>query len=369
MTPEIDDHPSREATEVETSDHPQPILSVRDLVVEFESESGPLRAIDGVSLDVFPDEVLGIVGESGSGKSLTMLAVMGLLPGGGRIVGGSIEFRGRDMVAMANTERRQILGKEMAMIFQDPMTSLNPVIKVGKQIAEMIRIHERNMSRADVTARVVELLELVRIPKAAASMHSYPHEFSGGMRQRAMIAMAVAHNPALLIADEPTTALDVTIQAQVLRVLANIRREVGASMTLISHDLGVVAQAADRIVVLYGGRVMETGTVEQIFLHSRHPYTVGLLAGSLGLDTPVDFAYAIPGQPPSIDDRPSGCVFRPRCGLQGDRAECEAAVPMLVGTGQDPRHRVACHFHTETRQWAEVSGALTVAPSDAEPPS
>jgi oligopeptide/dipeptide ABC transporter ATP-binding protein len=333
-----------------------PLLVVRDLVVEFSSPQGALRAVNGVSFDVYPEEVLGIVGESGSGKSLTMLAVMGLLPPGARVASGTITFRGRDMVNMSPKDRSKILGKEMAMIFQDPMTSLNPVIRVGHQLAEMVRAHDRSLTRKQVRARAMELLEMVRIPDPRTRYSSYPHEFSGGMRQRVMIAMAVAHSPGLLIADEPTTALDVTIQAQVLRVLSRIRGEVGASMTLITHDLGLIAETADRIVVMYGGRVVESGTVQQIFATPRHPYTVGLLASALRLDTPVDVAYAIPGQPPPISARPSGCVFRPRCGLRQKRDLCAVKVPALLEI--DTGGSVACHFHTETARWASESTAL-----------
>ncbi len=327
-----------------------PLLAVRDLVVEFAGPAGPLRVVDGVSLKLHPDEVLAIVGESGSGKSVTMLAVMGLLPAGARITGGRVEFRGRDITHLPRPERRSLMGREMSMIFQDPMTSMNPVRTIGRQVAEMVRQHDRTLSRAAVRARVVELLEMVRIPDAAGRYRSYPHEFSGGMRQRVMIAMAVAHDPALLIADEPTTALDVTIQAQVLRVLSRIRDRSRASMVLITHDLGLVAEFSDRVVVLYGGRVMETGPVGRIFAEPRHPYTVGLLASSLRLDTPVGDAYAIPGQPPRPDQRPEGCVFRPRCGLGEGRADCGAVVPVPgpVGAG----HEAACHHHDLVAAWS-----------------
>ena len=337
----------------------RPVLSVRDLVVVFDGPHGPLRAVDGVSFDVWPNEVLGIVGESGSGKSLTMLAVMGLLPPGARVESGSIEFRGRDMVALPWEQRRQVLGKEIAMIFQDPMTSMNPVMKIGRQLAEAIRLHARELSRAQVQARAAELLALVRIPDAQRRLTAYPHELSGGMRQRVMIAMAVAHDPALLIADEPTTALDVTIQAQVLRVLRRIRSQVGASMTLITHDLGLVAESADRVVVMYGGRVMETGTVEQVFAAPAHPYTAGLLASSLRVDGPLDEAYAIPGTPPQVDARPAGCVFSPRCPVGGHRDLCRADKPGLHT--DEAGHGVACHYSGETSAWVELSRR----PSDA----
>ena len=279
----------------------EPVLSIRDLVIEFDSKNGPLRAVDGVSFDVREGEVLCIVGESGSGKSLTMLAVMGLLPVGARIASGSIVFRGQELVGMPDKQRRKIRGRDLAMVFQDPMTSLNPVMRVGAQVAEMIRLHRKDLSKTQVRARVIELLELVRIPNAEARYKNYPHEFSGGMRQRAVIAMSMAHNPALLIADEPTTALDVTIQAQVLGVLREVRADTGSSMALITHDLGVVAEVADRVVVMYGGRVMETGTVFEIFEQPKHPYTVGLLASTLRAGTEDD--EGVRGSGPTAHDR------------------------------------------------------------------
>ncbi len=325
-----------------------PILMVRDLVVDFEMPEGPVRVIDGVSFDVYPHEVLCIVGESSSGKSVTMLAVMGLLPRAGRIVSGQILFKGRDLRAARPAELSRMRGGELAMIFQDPMTSLNPVIRVGKQIGEIIRQHNRRLDRRAVRARVVQLLKQVEIPNAEARVAAYPHEFSGGMRQRAMIAMAMANDPDLLIADEPTTALDVTIQAQVLNVLRKMRESRESALVLITHDLGVVAETADRVVVMYCGRVMETGSVEQIFNDPRHPYTAGLMASVLRIDAPVGDLHMIKGQPPIATKRPSGCPFHPRCGLARS-PRCETEVPALRSIGEG--HLAACHFAEETPDW------------------
>ena len=325
---------------------PEPVLSVRDLVVVFDTPSEELVAVDGVSFDLYPDEVLAIVGESGSGKSLTMLAVMGLLPPGAFVRSGSIIFKGRDLLKLDRAGWRDLRGRELGMIFQDPLTSLNPVMRVGTQLRKAIAVHAPHMDRRQLRARAVELLRLVRIPEAARQLRAYPHEFSGGMRQRVMIAMAMAHRPPVLIADEPTTALDVTIQAQVLDVLGRIRAEERSAMVLITHDLGVVAETADRVVVLYGGRVMETGTVMEIFDDPRHPYTAGLLASSLSVNTADQPIRGIPGSPPRLGMRPEGCVFNNRCDRVADRQECRTSVPDLLVT-DNPRHLAACHFHAE----------------------
>ena len=330
-----------------------PVLSVRDLVVDFETPTGRQRAVHGVSFDVRANEVFCLVGESGSGKSVTSLAVMRLLPRTARIAGGEIQFQGRDLRKVSREEMRNIRGKELAMIFQDPMTSMNPVIRVGKQIGEMIHLHEREMSRDDVRARAVELLRGVHVPNADARYSSYPHELSGGTRQRAMIAMAMAHNPALLIADEPTTALDVTIQAQVLDLLAELRAAKGSALMLITHDLGVVAETADRVAVMYAGSIVETGTVDEIFNTPRHPYTVGLLASLLMSEDNSVAAYAIPGQPPVPSRRPAGCPFHPRCGLSRGRDICKEKLPELVD-GKGGAHPAACHFSDEVAGWVAV---------------
>ena len=333
------------------------LLSVRDLVVEFASPDGFHRAVNGVSFDLYPDEVLGVVGESGSGKSVTMLAVMGLLPAArARVAGGEIWFRGRNLLQMPRKEFRALRGGDLSMIFQDPMTSLNPVRRVGSQIAEAIRLHRPGLSRSQVRDRVVELLGVVGVPAPERRYRQYPHEYSGGMRQRAMIAMAIANEPLVLIADEPTTALDVTIQAQVLDVLAEVRGHTGASMVMITHDLGLVAETADRVAVMYGGRVMELTGVEEIFTAPRHPYTVGLLASLPRLDSSAEFLYSIPGQPPGIRNRPTGCVFHPRCGMRQERADCIDAVPALIPvdqSGPGVPHTAACHFAAETGAWRQ----------------
>src|ERR1700730_2392757 len=269
----------------------EPLLSVADLVVEFDTPAGRVRAVDGMTFTVHPNEVLCIVGESGSGKTVTMLAAMGLLPPSARITSGRRPYKNSELRSLPAREMRRLRGREIAMIFQDPMTSLNPTIKIGRQVGEMITLHEPGASRAEAKRRVIDLLSQVNIPRPETRYHAYPHQFSGGMRQRAMIAMAMALSPPLLIADEPTTALDVTIQAQVLEVLRQMRARTGSAMILITHDLGVVAETADRVVVMYSGRAMETGTVDEVFHQPRHPYTVGLLAGLPDMTEPRGGAY------------------------------------------------------------------------------
>ena len=339
----------------------EPILSVRDLVIEVPGTEGPIRLVDGVSFDVFAHEVFGIVGESGSGKSMTMLAVMGLLPDPVRMTSGEVILRGQRLTGFSFEEMRKVRGKSMSMIFQDPMTSLNPVLRIGTQIAETIRLHNRALSKRQVRARAIELLSLVGIPDPERRFDQFPNEFSGGMRQRAMIAIAMANDPDLMIADEPTTALDVTIQAQVLEVLANIRARTGAAMVLITHDLGLIAESADRVAVMYGGRMMERADVGVAFSEPRHPYTVGLISSLPRLDRNVVELYSIPGQVPNLAKRPTGCVFHPRCGLSNERAACRETVPEFREIG--PKHRAACHFAEETVQWAR---AILPAPSTAD---
>jgi peptide/nickel transport system ATP-binding protein len=315
-----------------------------------------VRLVDGISFDVHANEVFGVVGESGSGKSITMLAIMGLLPAPHvRVAGGRILFRGRDLVGLTEQELRRVRGGRLGMIFQDPMTSLNPVLRVGRQIGEAIRIHNPQLSEPAIRTRVIELLDLVEVPNPERRYRQFPHEFSGGMRQRAMIAMALANEPALLIADEPTTALDVTIQAQIMALLASVRERTSASMILITHDLGLVAETADRIAVMYGGRILETSDVATLFETPKHPYTIGLLQSLPELHAANEALYSIPGQPPDPADRPAGCVFHPRCGLCQGRAVCGDAVPLLE-VRDSPEHGVACHFADETRAWA--AGAI-----------
>ena len=289
------------------------LLSVRDLKTSFFTHVGEVKAVRGISFDVNEGEVLGIVGESGSGKSVTSLSIMGLLQYPGRVVDGEILLNGEDILTYSKNQMRRVRGKEIAMIFQDPMTSLNPVYTIGNQIMEMILEHEK-MSRREARARAIEMLKLVGIPAAEKRIDSYPHEFSGGMRQRVMIALALSCNPKLLIADEPTTALDVTIQAQILNLIKKLNKQFGMTTMLITHDLGVVATVCDKVAVMYGGLIMEYGTADEIFYHPRHPYTMGLLGSIPHMDggekrrlIPID------GTPPDLINPPKGCPFSTRC--------------------------------------------------------
>jgi oligopeptide/dipeptide ABC transporter ATP-binding protein len=325
----------------------EPLLQIRDLVVEFSTEDGVVKAVDGVSYDVYPGETLGIVGESGSGKSVSVMSMLGLIPQPpGRIVRGEAVFKGRDLLKMKPRELRRVRGGDVAMIFQDPMTSLNPVLTIGDQLSEAIRSHQPGVSKSVAEARVVELLRLVGVPSPERRAKQYPHEFSGGMRQRAMIAMAIANSPSVLIADEPTTALDVTIQAQILEVLKAAQRETHAATILITHDLGIIAELADRVVVMYAGRVVELGDVHTIFSAPRHPYTVGLMESLPTITEDEDWLRPIPGQPPSLIHVPPGCAFHPRCTLSQGRSRCRTEVPALQTIG-DSRHVSACHFAGE----------------------
>ena len=289
------------------------LLSVRNLKTSFFTHVGEVKAVRGISFDVNEGEVLGIVGESGSGKSVTSLSIMGLLQYPGRVVDGEILLNGEDILTYSKNQMRKVRGKEIAMIFQDPMTSLNPVYTIGNQIMEMILEHEK-MSRREARERAIEMLKLVGIPAAEKRIDSYPHEFSGGMRQRVMIALALSCNPKLLIADEPTTALDVTIQAQILNIIKKLNRQFGMTTMLITHDLGVVATVCDKVAVMYGGLIMEYGTADEIFYHPRHPYTMGLLGSIPHVDggekrrlIPID------GTPPDLINPPKGCPFSTRC--------------------------------------------------------
>ena len=289
------------------------LLSVRDLKTSFFTHVGEVKAVRGISFDVNEGEVLGIVGESGSGKSVTSLSIMGLLQYPGRVVDGEILLNGEDILTYSKDQMRKVRGKEIAMIFQDPMTSLNPVYTIGNQVMEMILEHEK-MTKREARARAIEMLKLVGIPAAEKRIDSYPHEFSGGMRQRVMIALALSCNPKLLIADEPTTALDVTIQAQILSLIKKLNKQFGMTTMLITHDLGVVATVCDKVAVMYGGLIMEYGTVDEIFYHPRHPYTMGLLGSIPHVDggekrrlIPID------GTPPDLINPPKGCPFSTRC--------------------------------------------------------
>jgi len=326
---------------------PEPILSVRDLVVEFDTDDGVVHAVDGITYDISPGEVLGVVGESGSGKSVSTLTMLGLIPQPpGRIVRGEALFNGRDLLKMGKRDLRRVRGNEMAMIFQDPMTSLNPVLTIGFQLGEAIKTHHENLKDEEIKKRVIDLLRLVGVPNPETRYDQYPHEFSGGMRQRAMIAMAISNSPSLLIADEPTTALDVTIQAQVLEVLKTAAAETHAATIMITHDLGLVAELADRVIVMYAGKVVEMADVHTIFAAPRHPYTIGLMDSLPRLTAEEEWLRPIPGQPPSLINRPPGCPFHPRCFLSQGRARCREEVPPLEPI-DGSEHLSACHFAEE----------------------
>jgi oligopeptide/dipeptide ABC transporter ATP-binding protein len=326
---------------------PDPVLSIKDLVVEFSTEDGTVQAVDGVSYDLYPGETLGIVGESGSGKSVSVMAILGLIPQPpGKVVRGEAMFKGSDLLKISKKQLRHIRGNEVALVFQDPMTSLNPVLKIGAQIGEAIKTHHPEEKDGAIKERVVGLLETVGVPNPERRVEQYPHEFSGGMRQRAMIAMAMANSPSLLIADEPTTALDVTIQAQILEVLKKARDETHAATILITHDLGLIAELADRVIVMYAGKIVELGTVETIFESPRHPYTIGLMDSLPRLNAEDDWLRPIPGQPPSLINRPPGCPFHPRCFLSHDRVRCREEEPPLRPI-QGTAHLTACHFAEE----------------------
>ena len=320
-----------------------PLLDVAGLSVEFRMREGVAKAINGVSFSVDRGTTLAILGESGSGKSVTAQAIMGILDAPpARVTGGSIRYLGRDVLTMNAADRRAVRGEQIAMIFQDALSALNPVFSVGWQIAEMFRTH-RGMNRSDAKAEAVRLMERVGIPAARERAGDYPHQFSGGMRQRIMIAMAIALEPALLIADEPTTALDVTVQAQVMGLLRELQEETGMGLLLITHDLGVVADVADRICVLYAGRVMEDAPVQEIYASPAHPYTVGLIESIPRLDRKGQKLYAIGGLPPNLMNLPGGCPFHPRCARAEDI--CRVERPELVGFA--PGRSSACHFSGE----------------------
>jgi oligopeptide/dipeptide ABC transporter ATP-binding protein len=341
---------------------PDPVLSIQDLVVEFNTDDGVVHAVDGVSYDVFPGETLGVVGESGSGKSVSQLAVLGLIPQPpGRIVRGEAYFDGRNTLKMSKKELRRIRGGAVAMIFQDPMTSLNPVLKVGDQITEAIQAHNPDVDDKAARERAIRLLSLVGVPNPQQRFSQYPFEFSGGMRQRAMIAMAIANEPKLLIADEPTTALDVTIQAQILEALKKAHEETHAATILITHDLGLIAEMADRVVVMYAGKVVELADVHTIFAAPRHPYTIGLMESLPRLTVDEDWLRPIPGQPPSLISRPPGCPFHPRCFLSQGRARCREEEPPLRPI-HGSQHLTACHFAEElTGQHGKLSETVAGA--------
>ncbi|HEY0477201.1 MAG TPA: ABC transporter ATP-binding protein [Kofleriaceae bacterium] len=326
---------------------PTTLLEIRDLVTEFRTDDGWVRAVDGVAFDIAPRTTLGLVGESGCGKSVTALSIMRLIASPpGRIASGTIRYAGRDLLALRPAEMRQIRGNRIAMIFQEPMTSLNPVFTVGEQVAEAVRLHQRR-SRRDARAAAIEMFQRVGIPSPEDRVDAYPHQLSGGMRQRVMIAMALACKPDLLIADEPTTALDVTIQAQILDLLRSLQRELGMSILLITHDLGVVAETCDEVIVMYAGRIVERARTETLFAAPRHHYTAGLLRSvpSYGEGTAIaerTRLVEIPGMVPALGELPHGCKFADRCPAAAER--CRAEEPALVPLGAS---WVRCHFPVE----------------------
>jgi peptide/nickel transport system ATP-binding protein len=334
-----------------------PLLELRDLRVAFDTEAGPVTAVDGVSLAVGRDELVGIVGESGSGKSVTMMSAMRLLDERSARVSGEVRFDGRELTGLPEREMRRVRGAQMAMVFQDPMSSLNPVYAVGWQIAEQMRAHER-LSAAEARDRTLELLRSVGIPAAERRMDDFPHQFSGGMRQRVMIAMALSCRPRLLIADEPTTALDVTIQAQILELIDELRRRSGSSVVLITHDMGVVAGLADRVLVMYGGRVVEQGPTRNVFRRPMHPYTWSLLGAIPRLDRPRPRRLtAIPGTPPVLREPARGCVFADRCPHRFDL--CDRVPPLTAKAG--PAHLDACHLPADRRAALREHGSAAMA--------
>ena len=326
-----------------------PLLEVDDLHVEFRQRSGVVNAVNGVSYELAAGQTLAILGESGSGKSVSAQAIMGILDTPPAVIRGGIRFEGRDMLTMPAEEQRKIRGPGISMIFQDALSSLNPVYSVGWQIGEMFRVH-RGASRKEAKQKAIELMDRVRIPAAARRVNDYPHQFSGGMRQRVMIAMAMSCDPSLLIADEPTTALDVTVQAQILDLIRDLQREFNSAVIIITHDLGVVAELADDILVMYAGRAVENGSAETVFGAPEHPYTWGLLSSMPRLDRDRQSRLLpITGTPPSLINVPPGCAFSPRCAYctrTGGRSTTE--VPLLLESG--PRHRVACHLDPEERR-------------------
>jgi oligopeptide/dipeptide ABC transporter ATP-binding protein len=331
------------------------LLAVEDLRVQFWTGGGPLYAVNGVSFDIAPGETLGIVGESGSGKSVTALGLLGLLPRAGRVKGGTAMFEGRDLIKLRGREMRKLRGHQLAMIFQDPMTSLNPVLTIGRQLREPLETHF-GMNKKQATARSAELLDRVGIPSPRQRLRDYPHQFSGGMRQRAMIAMALAGRPKLMIADEPTTALDVTIQAQILALLRELVAEENTALILITHDLGVVAGMCERVHVMYSGMFMETGSAEQLFETPRHPYTLGLLQSVPRLDAARRAKlHPISGMPRNMLEPPSACPFQPRCRYEVDLSSQE--VPPLVEI--EPGHKVACFNPVPADEWERTRLAAT----------
>ncbi len=337
------------------------LLDVRDLSTSFRTEDGILKAVQGVSLTVEKGQTLGIVGESGSGKSVTCLTIMGLNPRRNTMTSGEALWKGKDLITAKPRELREIRGNEISMIFQDPMTSLNPVHSIGRQLEEAILLH-RDVSKKTARARSLELLKAVGIPRAETRIDDYPHQFSGGMRQRVMIAMALINDPDLLIADEPTTALDVTTQAQILSLMKRLQEEFGSAIIIITHDLGVVAEVADDVLVMYAANVVEQAEVHNLFNAPRHPYTWGLMGSLPRLETDVERLTQIPGQPPSLLRPPAGCRFHPRCPYVME--VCKTTVPALKPTQADPDHLEKCHLDEETKE-REAAKLLEVTMAEA----
>ena len=338
------------------------LFEVKDLRTSFRTDDGVVKAVDGVTFSVETGKTLGIVGESGCGKSVTMLTVMGLNNKKTATSTGQALFNGEDLLTMKPSRIRQIRGDDIAMIFQDPMTSLNPVHSIGKQLVEAVLLHN-DVSKKEARDRAIVSLQEVGIPRAERRVDDYPHQFSGGMRQRVMIAMAMINDPALLIADEPTTALDVTTQAQILRLMADLQADHGTAIIIITHDLGVVAEVADDIVVMYAAKIAEEGTVSSIFNRPHHPYTWGLLGSLPRLDTDVERLAQIPGQPPSLLNPPAGCRFNPRCAYVMDI--CRQKLPELEPVTGDPGHHQACYLDEETkdREVARLMAAMMAGAS------
>ncbi len=338
------------------------LLRVEDLRVGFDTREGLVQAVDGVSFAVAPGRTLGIVGESGSGKTVAATTAMGLTRGPRTRISGRVLLDGEDLLAAAPERLRALRGDAIAMVFQDPLSALHPLLRVGDQVAEAVRAHRRGVSRVAARTRAADLLEQVAIPDAARRASAYPHELSGGMRQRAMIAMALANEPRVLIADEPTTALDVTVQAQILRLLRRLRDELGMAMVLITHDLGVVAEAADEVAVMYAGRIVEQAPASELFAAPQHPYTWGLLRSTPSLEGPAGAKLVpIPGRPPSLIHPPSGCRFHPRCPYVRERhREVDPALEPLAGARADG-HRVACLLSEAERRtaWARLAAGAT----------
>ena len=325
------------------SEQKNKLLEVKDLKVSFFTPAGEVKAVGGISYDLDYGEVMGVVGESGSGKSQEAYSIMGLLQSPGKVIGGSITFEGKDVLSFSKDEMTAFRGNKVAMIFQNPMTCLNPVYTIGNQLVEALRAHDKKISKEEAEKRAMEMMEMVGINNVEKRMKQYPHEFSGGMRQRVMIAMGLICHPQLLIADEPTTALDVTIQAQILDLMRNLKDKINSSIMLITHDLGVIAEMADYVVVMYAGRVVEKGTAREIFNHPSHPYTIGLMRSKPVVGKKVDKLYSIPGKVPNPIDMPDYCYFRDRCELKCEK--CQGRYPGVVKLS--PTHEVSCYRYAD----------------------